>query len=227
MAEFRERELKAVILDMDGLMVDSEPSSHQAWCDVLTTFGVTLKDEDYLQVIGWRLDETAKFLQNTYRLPVQPGDLGKIKENRLSQIRRDRGVQPMPGLLRLVDGMRDRGLPWAVATSSKRSTAEEIMARLGLSDSCQAVAGGDEVLYGKPSPDIYLLAAERLDIAPKLCLALEDSLPGFRSAQSAGMVTVAVPGRHTNPTEFKGANYIFPNLNGVLDQLDTLVGMRQ
>lgn len=215
--------MKAVILDMDGLMVDSEPLSHQAWNEVLAAYGATLKDEDYLQLIGWRLDETARFLQKIYRLPVQPGELARIKEHRLVEIRRDKGVQPMPGLMRLVDGLEQRNLPWAVATSSKRSTAEEILARLGLSDRCQSIAGGDEVHHGKPSPDLYLLAADRLDIAPRLCLALEDSLPGLRSAQSAGMVTVAVPGRHAHPAEFKGADYVFSTLDGVMEKLDTLV----
>ena len=79
--------LQAVIFDMDGLMVDSEPLAHQAWNDVLDTFGQRLDDTTYSQLIGLRLDATARLVQQAYDLPVTPDQLAGAKENRLSQIR--------------------------------------------------------------------------------------------------------------------------------------------
>jgi beta-phosphoglucomutase-like phosphatase (HAD superfamily) len=119
-----------------------------------------------------------------------------------------------------------RQIPWAVATSSPRHHAEIILTQLALADSCRAIAGGDEVRQGKPAPDIYLLAAERLGIAPAHCLALEDSLPGSQAAVAAGMVTVAVPGGDRAAAEFAHADFIFPSLHQVLAHLDELMSTK-
>jgi HAD superfamily hydrolase (TIGR01509 family) len=214
--------LQAVIFDMDGLMVDSEPLAHQAWNDVLEPYGQRLDDVTYSQVIGLRLDATARLVQQTYELPVSPDHLAEAKENRLSQLRA-RGVPAMPGLRRLVGEIQARDLPWAVATSSPRATAEENLQQLGLLSLCQAIAGGDEASQGKPSPDIYLLAARRLAIMPQYCLALEDSVPGATAARSAGMITVAVPGEHGTFEQFAIADFVLSSLDIVADRLDELL----
>ena len=214
--------LQAVIFDMDGLMVDSEPQAHQAWNDVLDSFGRRLDETTYSRLVGLRLDATARLVQQTYDLPVSPGELARAKEKRLAEIR-IHGVPPMPGLGRLLDEIDARQLLWAVATSSPRATAEENLQQLGLLSRCQAIAGGDEVADGKPSPDIYLLAAKRLAIAPHLCLALEDSVPGVTAARSAGMITVAVPSGHGTTEQFAGANFIYSSLDIVADSLDELL----
>ena len=122
--------IQAVIFDMDGLMVDSEPLAHQAWNDVLDTFGQRLDDVTYSQLVGLRLDATARLVQQTYELPVTPDELAEAKENRLSQIRAH-GVPAMPGLRRLMAEIEAKDLPWAVATSSPRATAEENLQQLG------------------------------------------------------------------------------------------------
>jgi HAD superfamily hydrolase (TIGR01509 family) len=217
--------LQAVIFDMDGLMVDSEPLAHQAWNDVLDSYGQRLDDAIYSQLIGLRLDATARLVQQTYALPVSPDHLAEAKETRLSEIR-GHGVPEMPGLRRLVGGIEARDLPWAVATSSPRATAEENLEYLGLLPRCWAIAGGDEVSQGKPSPEIYLLAAERLAIMPQHCLALEDSVPGATAARSAGMMTVAVPGGHSTAEQFSMADFVISSLDIVADRLDELLATR-
>ena len=129
----------------------------------------------------------------------------------------------MPGLIELVDEIEQRGLPWAVATSSLRANAEQNLRLIGLFGRCRAIVGGDEVSRGKPAPDIYLLAAERLSVAPQKCLALEDSVPGVKSARSAGMVTVAIPGSHSSRENYGLANHVYPTLKVVADRLDQLL----
>jgi HAD superfamily hydrolase (TIGR01509 family) len=217
--------LEAIIFDMDGLMVDSEPLAHQAWNDVLQSYGQRLDEATYSRLVGLRLDATARLVQQSYALPVTPDQLAEAKENRLSQIRA-LGVPEMPGLRRLLGEVKARGLPWAVATSSPRATAEENLQQLGLLPFCRAIVGGDEVSQGKPSPEIYLLAAERLAVSSQYCLALEDSIPGATAAQSAGMVTVAVPGRHSTPEKFGLADFVLSSLDIVADRLDELLAAR-
>jgi len=212
----------AIVLDMDGLMVDTEPLARRAWDQVLSVYGYTLDDAVYNRMIGHRLDESVQILVESYNLPLDVDDLARQKNNMFSKVR-DLGVPIMPGLYELHAAIIQRDLLWGVATSSPRSYAEEILLQLELKESCQVIAGGDEVPYGKPAPDIYLLAAERLGVLPSRCLALEDSAPGCRSALSAGMLVAAVPNGDTETADFPAVEYIFSSLYEVTDKLDTLL----
>jgi HAD superfamily hydrolase (TIGR01509 family) len=212
----------AVILDMDGLMVDSEPLSRRAWDQVLERYGQTLDDKAYRRIIGHRTDESAAILIAAYNLPVGVNDLVQEKTIALARIRA-RGVPVMPGLSALHNRIVAHDLPWAVATSSPRAHAQEILKQLGLDHSCRSIAGGDEVVHGKPAPDIYLLAAERLGVHPRKCLAFEDSAPGCHSAAAAGMMVVAIPNNDTEADDFSMADYLYPSLQEAAQKFEFLL----
>jgi HAD superfamily hydrolase (TIGR01509 family) len=205
----------AVVFDMDGLMVDTEPLSHRAWAEALAPFGIELADEVYGRMIGHRSDVSAQIVLDAYPLPLTAVELLARKDAIYTKIRA-RGVPEMPGLRELHAAIINGGLPWAVATSSPRHHAEEILTQLGLRQSCRAIVGGDEVTHGKPAPDIYLLAAKRLGIPPKQCLALEDSAPGCQAAAQAGMTTIAIPNGVTETAVFSCAHHIFTSLHDVI-----------
>jgi HAD superfamily hydrolase (TIGR01509 family) len=209
------KKFQAIVFDMDGLMVDSEPVARKGWEIVLASYGRELDQQTYEQIVGRRLEESAAIVRDTYRLPLSPETLAELKDNEMAQLRAE-GLPVMPGLHRLVNCLNERNIPWAVATSSRRSYALEVLAQLGLADSCRAVAGGDEVEHGKPAPDIYLLAAERLAVPPEHCLALEDSVPGGLAAVAAGMILAAIPNGHTKAADFPFADYIFDSLESVI-----------
>lgn len=213
--------VRAVIFDMDGLMVNSEPLSRQAWDEILRDYGRSMDDATYRRIVGQRTAESARIVCEAYQLPLTAEELAAAKIARWESIWR-RGLPPMPGLMTLHDALVAREIPWAVATSSPRHYAEAVLQQLGLASSCCAVAGGDEVQQGKPAPDIYLLAARRLSIAPAHCLALEDSVPGARAAQAAGMRVVAVP-NGVPPTLFDFADHVLGSLNEVAARLDVLL----
>ena len=212
----------AIVLDMDGLMVDTEPLSRRAWDQVLAMYGHTLDHAIYNSIIGYRFDESAATLIKTYDLPANIDTLARQKETKLATIRAS-GIPVMPGLYELHAAINRRALPWSVATSSPRDHALEILQQIGLQDSCRIIAAGDEVPRGKPAPDIYLLAAERLGISPAHCMALEDSSPGCRSALAAGMMVGAIPNRDTKTADFSAVDHIFPSLHDVVERLDTLL----
>jgi HAD superfamily hydrolase (TIGR01509 family) len=212
----------AIIFDMDGLMVDSEPLSRSAWDQILGAYGHTLNDAIYKSVIGHRTDETAAIFIEAYDLPLTVDTLAREKVNALAEICAN-GVPVMPGLYALHAHITQRDLPWAVATSSPRSHAEEILTQLGLIDSCRVIVGGNEVAQGKPAPDIYCLAAARMGIAAAQCLAIEDSAPGCQSALAAGMMVVAVPNGDTKTANFSAVDHIFSSLNDVAENLDALL----
>lgn len=215
--------VQAVIFDMDGLMVDTEPLALQAWQQVLTAYGYTLDEALYRQMVGRRTDQSTQMLLDVYALPLTAAELMQRKTAVFARMRAQ-GVPVMPGLAELEAALAARAMPWGVATSSPRAHAVEILQQLGLTAVCQAIAAGDEVAQGKPAPDIYLLAAQRLGVAPAACLALEDSAPGCQAALAAGMQVVAVPNGFTKTADFSFVPHVLSSLHDVAAQLDRLVG---
>jgi HAD superfamily hydrolase (TIGR01509 family) len=208
-------EFQAIIFDMDGLMVDSEPVARHGWEIVLASYGRELDQITYERMVGRRLEESAAIVIDTYQLPLSRENLAEIKEAAMVKLWAE-GLPVMPGLHNLVGYLNDHNIPWGVATSSRRHYALNVLNQLGIASHCRAVAAGNEVSQGKPAPDIYLLAAERLEIDPKLCLALEDSVPGGQAAVAAGMSLAAVPNGHTKATDFPFADYVLDSLNDVI-----------
>ncbi|MCA9945873.1 MAG: HAD family phosphatase [Ardenticatenaceae bacterium] len=213
-------QLKAIVFDMDGLMVDSEPLSQQAWDEYLRPYGHKLSEEIVENIIGLRADISTPYIKELFNLPEPVPTIISKRAAIYSQIRAN-GVPTMPGLQPLHAEIARRNIPWGVATSSPRAHAVEILHQLGLQDRCQAITAGDEVKQGKPNPEIYLLAAERLGIAPQDCLALEDSGPGSRAAVTAGMTVIAIPNRQTKTADFSHVHYRYNALDEVLANLDS------
>lgn len=214
--------IQTVVFDMDGLLVDSEPLARRSWEKVIQPYGRVLDEETYGRMIGLRLEESSRLLQSRLEIPVEAEALARQKEAVLAQLGTE-GIPPMPGLDRLMKALDERQIPWAVATSNRRAFAVQVLKQLDLWGACRSLTTGEEVQNGKPAPDIYLLAAERMGVAPHFCLALEDSVPGARAAKSAGMVTLAVPGPHEQPSAFGFADYIYDTLDGVAQDLDQLL----
>ncbi len=214
---------EVVILDMDGLMVDSEPLSRRAWDQVLAELGCEpLDDAFYNTLIGHRIWETSEMLVAHYQLAIEPSELAWRKEVLSAEIR-SAEMPVMPGLYDLLDALQRRGIQWGVATSSPRHIAEEVLVKLNVFNRCQAIAGGDEVANGKPYPDVYLLAAERLNKEPRKCLAFEDSTTGCRAAHAAGMMVIAIPNDKDMQEAFESADRIMTSLLDVPGHLDELI----
>lgn len=209
--------IEVVIFDMDGLMVDTEPLSQQAWQMAIRPYGHTLDDATYQRMVGLRSDQSIQIVLQTFDLPLTAAELYAQKNEHYRQLRAE-GIPVMPGLWALLEAVESRQLPWGVATSSSRTQAEEVLTRLGLAERCHALAAGNEVAHGKPAPDIYLLVAQQLNVPPDRCLALEDSLPGSQAALAAGMITVVVPNGRS-PADFPHAHHILPSLHEVIPLL--------
>ncbi len=188
---------------------------------VLKSIGRDLDDATYSRMVGLRLEESSSLLKQELRLPYSSSELAAKKEANLAVIH-EQGVPSMPGLNEIVSAIERRSIPWGVATSSRRSYAIDILDQLDLLDSCQAIAGGDEVPRGKPAPDLYLLVAARLKMPPTACLALEDSVPGAQAALAANMTVIGVPSGHTSETDLHFAQYVFSSLSEVAINLDSL-----
>lgn len=215
--------IQTVVFDMDGLLVDSEPLARRSWETVIQPYGFALDEETYGRMIGLRLEESSRVLQSLLGIPAPAEELARQKEAVLAQLGTE-GIPPMPGLDSLMYALQARQIPWAVATSNRRAFAVQVLQELGIWPACRSLTTGEEVQNGKPAPDIYLLAAERMGVAPGRCLALEDSVPGAQAANAAGMVTIAVPGPHETAEAFHFADHVYDTLGDVANDLDSLLG---
>lgn len=212
-----------VLFDMDGLMVDTEPLSRASWDRVLAPHGVSIANDLYGRMLGRRTTESVEMVLAAHTLPWTAEDLIARKTAAFMEILRE-GIPAMPGLWVLLDALERRGVPWGVATSSPRPIAEVVLRGLSLEGRCRALAAGDEVVHGKPAPDIYLLAAERMGVHPAACLALEDSAPGCASAAAADMRVAVVTAELPPGATFACAHRRYSNLDEVAADLDDLLG---
>jgi len=218
-------DIQAVIFDVDGLLLDSEAVYRQSWTEAAATQRFVLTHQRYATFIGQRIPWCEEQLAG---LAGPDFDLTAFRAAwrvRWREIARQ-GVAPKPGARELVAALRMHGIPCALATSSARPEAELSLAAW-ISD-FDAVVTGDQVVNGKPAPDIYLLAAARLGIAAQRCLALEDSANGARSALDAGMRVIIVPDLVAPPAEVVARAFrVLPSLGAAQAEVLRQLGIDQ
>lgn len=180
---------KQVVFDLDGVMVDSEPVHERANAEYLGRFGVSPDQELLDDMMGRRVRELTDALAE--RLDLDPERAFADREAIFWRLL-DQGLEPMPGLHAAVERLAGAGLPMAVASSGTRAYVDHVLERLRLRAAFAAVVSGEDVRHGKPDPEIYLLAAERLRADPADCVAIEDTTHGIAAAHGAGMRAVAV-----------------------------------
>lgn len=214
-------DFKAIIFDLDGLLVDSEIIWAEAEVRLLGVRGkgyseTTPRDE----FIGLRIDEFLDRLCAAFNIDESRESLYDELVDDMLQLVPDKVVQK-PGAKEILDYVRLHNIPCAIASSSPQSIIEAVVETQGWGDIVQVRLSAELVGRGKPAPDVYVEAARRLGIPPADCLALEDSPNGARSAVAAGMTCYAVPDLfHSPATVFEGITpYVFDSLHTVLAQL--------
>jgi HAD superfamily hydrolase (TIGR01509 family) len=214
--------LQAVLFDLDGLLADSEPHSLEAWRTVLRRRGADLDTATRDTLFGQRLADTARLLKQKLSLPDAPEALAREKTD--WQIANLAGrVGPMPGTHALLDALDARGVRKALATSGLRPYVDAVLETLGISGRFDASVTGEEVARGKPAPDVFLLAAQRVGVAPAHCLVLEDAPHGIAAAQAAGIPAFAIPNAQTRSLAFPPGTRFAASLPEIAARLDDLV----
>lgn len=185
----------AVVFDLDGLLVDSEPVQQESFNVVLARYGVHLDDEEFRPLVGRSTRENFAFLKERYGIGESIADL--LARKVLAYDALIGRMRPMPGAVRLVRDLAAAGVRMAVASSSPGQVVRRSLAAAGFDGGLGIVVGGDEVARTKPAPDVYLRAVEVLGLAAGSCVAVEDSEAGVEAAVRAGLRCVAVPNRYT------------------------------
>ena len=182
----------AVIFDCDGTVVNSMPAHFEAWCEALAYYGAAnVFQEDVFYAMGGRpTKDIVGDLNSEYGLKLDPAAVAmKKREAFLTKLHR---IEPIDEVVDFARGLRGK-MPMAIATGGTRFVIEKTLQAVGISDLFDEVVTADDVVLGKPAPDIFLECARRMGVAPERCLVLEDAPAGIMGAQTAGMAVVAVP----------------------------------
>jgi HAD superfamily hydrolase (TIGR01509 family) len=205
---------KAVIFDMDGVLADTEPIHGECFVRAFASFGIFTTLEDYRQAVTLGGSTVRSFF---LRLGGDPSDWDRVKglkDSYLQQMVAERDVI-MPGTKRLLETLRNANIKTAIATSARRRSLQIILGPTELLEYFDVIVTKDDAESEKPDPLLYIIAAQKLGIDPKYCVAIEDSPRGVLAAVRAGMKCIAVPTKSTADADFSQADLVIPSLEHV------------
>ncbi len=196
----------AVIFDMDGVLIDSEPHWHTAEIEVFGSVGVPLTEEKCLETTGLRTDALVDYWFERYPWtgPAK-SEIARRVQERVRDLVVAKGTA-IEGAVELVASLSAAGIPLAVCSSSPRFLIEATCSKLGIFSDFAALQSAEDCARGKPHPDPYLATADQLIVAPSSCVVVEDSINGMKSAKAAGMCVVGIS---SNPAARSFCDLVF------------------
>ena len=212
----------AVIFDLDGVLLDSEPIYLGATNAVLAREGKHLTPEENARYIGVRFRDMLGDI--IPKLGLAHGADYYIAETREAVLRAFGGpLTPPPGARELIERLVDHGVPRAVGSSSVHAWVETILTNLGIREHFPIVVGGDDVSHGKPAPDIFLRCAELLGVPPERCAVIEDSANGVLAARRAGMTAIGLRTAATATLVLEGCLAVVDSFHEAADHLGVVI----
>jgi beta-phosphoglucomutase family hydrolase len=189
-------ELEAVIWDIDGVLADTASYHFLAWRETFARRGINFTEADFMRGFGVRNDA---IIRNTLGEKTTADEIETIAREKEATFRRliGKDIKPLPGVLELLSQLHDRGIRMAIASSTVIENIRLIVGSLGIGKYFEAIITGHDVTEGKPSPQVFLVAAQRLGAEPENCLVFEDAVAGVKAAKSAGMHCVAITSSHS------------------------------
>jgi HAD superfamily hydrolase (TIGR01509 family) len=184
-------ELQAVLFDMDGLLVDTEPLWFEVETSVMARLGGSWGPDDQAALVGGSLERSLNYLLGKATRPASRAEVAGWMVTGMVELLTTRDVPVMPGARELIAEVAAAGVPYGLVTSSERPVMDAVLSRLRIT--FPITVCGDDVTHSKPDPEPYLLAAAKLGADPARCVVCEDSPNGVAAAEAAGCVTVAVP----------------------------------
>jgi beta-phosphoglucomutase family hydrolase len=213
---------KAVIWDMDGVIADTAPYHFRAWQEVFAGRDASYTEDDFRRNFGKRNDA---IIRNILSSKISPGEMKAIaaeKEENFRRRARD-NIKPLPGAIELMKSIKEHGFYQALASSAPIENIRLITQQLGIEGFFQVVVSGGEVREGKPSPQGFLMAAEKLQVKPQDCIVIEDAIAGVAAAKRASMACIAVTTTNSGK-KLTEADLIVDTLEKVkVDDLDSLL----
>ena len=207
---------RAVIFDLDGVLADSEPWWNKIDKKLLAQYGITYRGEYHRNVLGVSYRLAVEFYKKAFGLSVSTEEMMRRRAEIAIEFFANR-VGLFPSAKKILQELQRMNLSLAIATSSVSASARPFLHRHQLTAFFDTIVTGDEIERGKPHPDAYMRAAEKLGLAPDTCLVIEDALSGIAAAKAANMRVAAIPDtRFVDPREYqKEADYVLGSLSEI------------
>lgn len=214
--------IKAVIFDLDGVLIDSSKEHYLAWKRLFKEKGILINKQIFKEIFGMGNKEILGKILKRELSEKELEEFSDLKEKYYRQYMRGKSIRPMLGMKALLENLKQR-FKMSIATSTPRENLNLILEKLKIKEYFEALATGDEVAKGKPNPDIFLLAAKKLGEEPQRCVVVEDALSGVEAAKRAGMKCIAITTTRKR-NELEKADYIIDNLNEINIKLINQIG---
>lgn len=183
---------RAVLWDMDGTLVDSAEYHWLAWRDTMAREGSPITHEQFLASFGQRNDSILRQWLGDKATPELIQRVGDEKEELYREHVRTGGIEPLPGVFEWIHRLHRQGWRQAIASAAPRANVEAILEAIGSADCFEKTVSAEDVHRGKPDPEVFLVAASKLGVAPKRCIVVEDAAHGIEAARAAGMKSIGV-----------------------------------
>lgn len=187
---------RAVLWDMDGVLVDSADYHYAAWREALARERYDISYEAFRATFGQRNDAILRGIFGPDLPDAEVDRIADLKEALYRQFVCERGIAPSPGVLRWLQALRAAGWRQAVASAAPRANIDAILATVGIGHYFDAITSGEDVTRGKPDPQVYLISAQRVGAPPARCVVVEDAPAGLEGARRAGMRCIGVTSTH-------------------------------
>lgn len=202
--------MKALIFDMDGLMIDSERLYFEAQREIGSRFKRQVKDEILWKLMGRKPLESLKIFVNELNLPLNPEQAKDMRDEIMREKMRN-DLKPMPGLYHILNSLHGK-LLFAVSTGAEQEFLDIALDKLGIRDKFRVLQASNDINNGKPDPEIFLVTCAKLGVAPDESIILEDSENGVKAGKNAGSYVIAVPNDYTRTHDFSEADFIAGDL---------------
>lgn len=215
--------VSGIIFDMDGVLIDSERQSNEGWLWAAGQLGVDMPMWLIDSFKGAPAELCCKFFDDYYKGEIDYWEAKELRTQHVYKIRETEGIPVKKGVKDIFEYIRNNGLKCAVATSTRRESAEKTLHKIGVWDYLDAVVYGDEVEHGKPEPDIFLRAAKAIGISPSEAVVVEDSINGIKAGYAAGMRVVHIPDTIAIDDDIRKLTYmVCADLNGLIDVVESI-----
>lgn len=215
--------VSGIIFDMDGVLIDSERQSNEGWLWAAEQLGVDMPMWLIDSFKGAPAELCCKFFDDYYKGAIDYWEAKELRTQHVYKIRETEGIPVKKGVKEVFEYIRNNGLKCAVATSTRRESAEKTLHKIGVWDYLDAVVYGDEVEHGKPEPDIFLRAAKAIGISSSEAVVVEDSINGIKAGYAAGMRVVHIPDTIAIDDDIRKLTYmVCADLNGLIDVVESI-----
>jgi len=218
------KEIKAVIFDMDGVLIDSEPLWRKSMIEGFASIGVLITEEDCKKTTGNRLKEVVEYwFEKLDILDFLPTEIEHRIINMLVKLINKEG-KAISGVIEVINFCNNKNIKIGLATSSSNQLMEAVLEKLKLKNTFKCSISAENMKYGKPHPEVFLICASQLQISPLECIVIEDSINGVIAAKAAFMRVIALPEQENiNNDKFSIADYKLNNMQEVLKLFKTII----